>query len=294
MKLYVISWFGRRIYPELIERRKKIHKTQIDWALAQGLEPVVYAQEYAPEDYLEGVTYIKSETPNHPSIGRNILLKHFYQTSDDWAVFADNDAILYDDDTHADSHHFIAEFKKIDPKDIKYVAAITPIDGRQTPFRATLETNGWQKNWILKRKNNLKGSLFVMKNMKKAFNEEIYFDETFGADGKFIPYEDLDFAITITKKNYGVYEMQNIILKEIGSNISTWAKNDRITQFNEGAEDRNSGSEIGRLKILEKWGRLDLKDHGRKWSELCSNNTREKSLNISKDGDDSNQFFTIN
>ena len=89
---YIISWFGRD--PDLRERRRRMHQTQIEWCHKHSLHPVVFAQEYEDGDYLDGVTYIRNEgAVLHPGPARNVLLKHFYQTDDDYAVFADNDIV---------------------------------------------------------------------------------------------------------------------------------------------------------------------------------------------------------
>lgn len=222
-KIYIISYFGvnRR------EKRKYCHHQQLDWCFKNNLEVIVYPQFYNDDEYVSGVTYL-DHTNNLllPAEARNICLKHFYNTNDDFAIFADNDSILYTGEKYCDSSDFVEKFNKLHIRDLNKIDYFFPLNPGKIPFTKMLVDNKkvFDTNFVFSRNYDSKGSFAVLKNLRKFYNLDVYYDEVNYVDesGKIIPNEDVDFAIRIAKQNLGVFRLDNIILKECGT-ISTWA-----------------------------------------------------------------------
>lgn len=228
-KIYVVSWFGKRENKKLRERRKEMHQKQVDWAKRHQFEIIVYAQDYDDDEYLDGVTYIKHRgdviPPGH---ARNFLLKHFYNTQDDFAIFADNDTVLYELPQHKDSQDFIERLQKLDIKDFAHVGLITPLNPARLAFNKDVLKKSYDEAYTFRRTSSVKGSLMIIKNIKKHLNKQPLFDEKIFVvrDGELLPGEDCDFAYTLWKMGQGAYTTIHAILNEFGRNHSTWADDD--------------------------------------------------------------------
>ena len=222
--IYIISWFGED--PTLIDRRRKIHQTQLDWCKKHNLHPVVFAQNYAESDYVDGVTYIKHTGPViYPGPARNQLLKHFYKTNDDYAVFADNDGILYEDTQHGDSANFVELLRSSSTEDFASIDLINPADPARLAFTKELASAVYRDHLVFRKTNKVKGTIFFLKNVLKHKETELYFDETiFDSGTNLIPGEDLEFGVAATMQGLGVYYTYNAILNELARNESTWAE----------------------------------------------------------------------
>lgn len=220
----IISWFGN---DEIRDKRKEIHNKQVDWFLSKGLKVQVFCQQYKEEDYRNDVEYIKSEFPNVllPGTARNFLLESFYNSNEDYSFFCDNDSVLYDNIQHIDGSNFISILNEITEQNI-HVDCYLPIIPMHTPFSDFAKKNEHilNKNLMFKRTYKLKGSLFVLRNLKKFYNKEVYFDQDSftNKEGKIISGEDMGFACELISQGFGVYECKNIILKEFSTNLSTW------------------------------------------------------------------------
>jgi hypothetical protein len=228
-KIYIISWFGQRTDPTLRNKRKELHLKQIEWCRSHDLEIIVYAQDYDDEDYVDDVTYIKHTgdviPPGH---ARNKLLEHYYQTNDDFAVFADNDCVLYELPQHKDSIDFIERLRKLDMKDFDAVGIITPLNPARTAFSQDIGKASYDENYTFRRYARVGGGLLFIKNLQKHANEKLYFDEVnFGyVDDELVPGEDSDFAYTLWKAGHGTYATNHAIMQEYGRKSSTWIADD--------------------------------------------------------------------
>ena len=220
--IYIISWFGAD--PVLAEKRRAIHKTQLEWCQKHNLHPIIFAQEYRESDYVDGVTYIRHAGPVlHPGPARNILLKHFYQTDEDYAVFADNDGILYEASQHGDSAHYIELMRKQSTEDFCNIDLIEPVNPARVAFTKELEDKAYGTQLIYRKTNKMKGTLFFLKNIKKHKGSELFFDEvTFNDNGKIITGEDTEFCVAALFQGLGCYYTYNAILNELATNYSTW------------------------------------------------------------------------
>jgi hypothetical protein len=222
---YIISWFGK----DNREKRKEYHDIQVQWMLDKGLNVVILSQHYNKEEYFEheNVRYIDgpSDTVLTPGQARNVLLKDFYNSDVDFAIFADNDSVLYD---HCDGPEFINHIN-LNWDKYSFVDMAMPINPRNEPFnkRYKEEHELYFNNHVFKKTGNCKGSLFFLKNTKKHYDKEIYNADEFdnGPDGGILGGEDGDLALQFIVNGLGVYKFENVVLKEMGSDTySTWSK----------------------------------------------------------------------
>lgn len=248
-KIYIISWFGNS---DLKEKRKASHKRQIEWAINAGLTPVVFAQNYEDDEYLPHVEYIKHQGKVLlPGEARNKLLEVFYNTDEDFAVFADNDTYLYKGEKYGGNDSFVETFRNIPLENLSDVDLFVPVNPANQPFTKDLTDNAEADkiSWRFRPTFMTKTSMFVTKNIKKHHNKEIYFDERFvNPDGTLIACEDQNFGIEFIQNDLGVFICNNIIMKEeeATSSKSTWSSH--LT-----AEKRWERTSAGLNFIAEIW-----------------------------------------
>lgn len=223
-RAYIISWFG-----DQREKRLNYHNIQVEYFIDKGLDVVILAQEYQQSDYFEHeqVRYIDGPQDKvlTPGQARNILLNDFYYSDTDFAIFADNDSILYD---HCDGEHFIQHINANWDK-YSFVDMAMPINPRNEPFnkRYREEHDLYFNNHVFKKTSNCKGSLFFLKNVLKYYDKEIYNAECFDrhSDGGILGGEDGDLALQFIVEGLGVYKFENLVLKEMGgADYSTWSE----------------------------------------------------------------------
>ena len=228
-KIYIISWFGKRDDSALRSKRQELHLKQIKWCQSHDLEIIVYAQDYDEDDYVDGVTYIKNvgdiRPPGH---ARNKLLEHYYETDDDFCIFADNDCVLYDLPQHKDSIDFTERLRELDIKDFAEIGLIVPLNPARTAFSQDIGKAAYTDNYTFRRTSRVGGGFMYIKNMKKYANVTPLYDEViFGfKDGELLPGEDSDFAYSLWQMGHGSYSTIHAILNEYGRNYSTWIKED--------------------------------------------------------------------
>lgn len=276
-KIYIISWFGRD--QKLREKRKEYHTRQIDWALSKGLEVFVLPQEYENSDYDNRVNYLTNYATElmFPSAARNYLLGDFYCSEDEYALFADNDSALWDDDQHIDSKDFIDIFNKIPINELKDIDMFVPIAPNEEGFNGFWNKNKERlaKNLVFERKPCCKGSLFVLKNLNKVYGQAFCFDiDNFQKDGIMIGGEDNDFSLNLLNNGYGCYSCKNIILHEYASiSHSTWSNKDR-------AEASKPMKQI----FINKYG-LTTKGKRLSYDAVYKNSPRPKKVDVPKNSD---------
>lgn len=228
-KIYIISWFGNRDDTDLRTKRKEFHLRQIEWCKSHNLEIIVYAQDYDEDDYVKDVTYIKNTgdllPPGH---ARNKLLEHYYKTDDDFAVFADNDCVLYELPQHKDSIDFVERMRKLDMAEFDSIGLIVPLNPARTAFSQDIGKAIYDDNYTFRRYARVGGGLLFVKNLQKHAKLTPYFDEgNFGfEDGEVLPGEDSDFAYSLWKLGHGAYMTNHAIMHEYGRSNSTWIQDD--------------------------------------------------------------------
>ena len=97
--IYIIAYHGSRDNVETRKKRSDNHNAQIDWWLNydKQIEIRILAMDFDESEFWDNdrVRYIdRLSNPTPPASARNILFNHFYDTGDEWAIFADSDAIL--------------------------------------------------------------------------------------------------------------------------------------------------------------------------------------------------------
>jgi len=231
--IYIISWFGN---DDVRDIRKEYHNRQIDWAFKQNLIPIVLAQDYKDTDYIDGVRYIDADITTGillPSAARNILLNEFYKSDDDFAFFADNDSILYNENQYSDSINFISLMKNIPMNlfsDIDIIAFANPA---RTAFKEELSKPIYKNDFVFRRTYYTTGPIHLMKNIAKYHNKKLYYDsETFNDNGNIITCEEHDFCINGMFHDIKTYHLRNVLLYELGRKNSTWVNTDTNRNVN--------------------------------------------------------------
>lgn len=261
MKIGIISYLPDE--EQLRNTRKLLHQKQLNFFKEHlaNVELIVCAQNYKEEDYDSRVdTYIKFGAPIGFSKARNELLKYFYSTSDDFMCFADDDSYFY---PYYDAPSLIKDieekpslFYKLD-----YINALSPAI---TPFK---NLNYSSKNMVMHNYKfiscQVKNCNFcIMKNYKKFYNDEIFFDETkTGYNG----LEDVSFIALLIKKGFVTSTCSNLILKAPREH-SVWNKDpeSRKQAIKHNAE--LMGKEFG-IKLKAN-GALNWKEFQRKYKEI--------------------------
>lgn len=221
--MYILSWFGNS---DVSDYRRKVHAIQVQWAFDKGFEVIVQPQQYKPDDYIDGVIYL--DEPKEllaPGPGRNLLFKHFYESDEDMAIFADNDGLLSD---YGIGETFFEDMNKNFDR-YRNVDFFIPANPAITHAYGEIKHNEeYKKFHIFSRKMvDVKGTFFVLRNLKKYYDIEIYNDPFFDYDENgLIIGEDTEFCINVIKHGFGVYLLKNVILKEFGGyKKSCWTSN---------------------------------------------------------------------
>lgn len=222
--IYIIAYHGSD--PETRQKRSDNHNKQIEWWLDYDdkINIRILAQDFLSDEYWDNprITYIdRLDNPIPPAGARNILLNHFYDSDDQWAVFGDSDAILNLHPNFSHTHINICDILRTFPENFADVDLFWPHwDGRPgdgafydkfNNVDPAYKSVDWNTELCFDRKfGSMKGTLFFLKNNDKR----IMMDETFNGNGQLIPGEDDEFAVAMAMNNYKTYILRNIMLKE--------------------------------------------------------------------------------
>ena len=227
--MYIISWLGNN--EEMVTQRMKYHDNQLKWCFENNIQPVVFAQNYKDEYYRENVIYIKHYGDVlKPGQARNVLLNHFYNSEEDFAVVADNDVYLYKGEKYGANDTFVQTMKDTDVSKFEHVDCFYPLNPAFVPFTKDLAKHKHSDSYSWRMKPGyIAACFFALKNLKKHHNKEIYYDDAFVLpDGSMLPAEDQDFPINMIHNNMSCFLCPNIIKKDEGHNsISTWSPTDK-------------------------------------------------------------------
>jgi len=224
--MYIIAYHGKRENEEGRNKRLENHNNQIEWWLDYDpkLQLNILAMDYDDSDYYEHerVTYAdKLDSPIPPASARNRLLELFYNSDEEWAIFADSDAILNQHEKFPHTHVNICEALQNFPDNFNGVDLFWPHwDGRPGDGAFYDKFNNvdpkynrvnWEDTLRFDRKfGSMKGTLFFLRNNK----QRVMMDESFNGDSKIIPGEDDEFSIACAVNGLGTYILRNIMLKE--------------------------------------------------------------------------------
>jgi hypothetical protein len=179
---------------------------------------IVLAQNYQPSDFV-GYARIKYVVPpgnarRTAAQARNILLEDFYPSDEDFTLFCDNDAMLYE---HGNP------IKSLTEGTLRNcwragVGAWCPIDPRNTPFSAmhAREKETLDKELVFKATLlSFRTAFFFLSNVRKFFNKKPYFSENVAV------LDDGHFSTQLSNAGIGAYICQNFVLKDLGAKIPT-------------------------------------------------------------------------
>ena len=222
--IYIIAYHGTD--PETRQIRSDNHNKQIEFWLDYDSEIVIriLAQDFVETEYWDNprVEYIdRLDSPIPPASARNVLLNHFYDGDETWAIFADSDAILNLHPNFTHTHINICDILRKFPDNFKDVDLFWPHwDGRPGDGAFYDKFNcvdpaykdiHWDTELCFDRKfGSMKGTMFFLKNNDKR----IMMDESFNGTGQIIPGEDDEFAVAMAMNHYNTYILRNIMLKE--------------------------------------------------------------------------------
>lgn len=222
--IYIIAYHGTD--PETRQIRSDNHNRQIEFWLDYDSEIVIriLAQDFSTNEYWDHprIEYIdRLDSPIPPASARNVLLNHFYDTDEAWAIFADSDAILNLHPNFVHTHINICDILRSFPENFTDVDLFWPHwDGRPGDGAFYDKFNNvdpaykdvdWVNDLCFDRKfGSMKGTLFFLKNNDKR----IMMDTDFNGTGQIIPGEDDEFAVAMAMNHYNTYILRNIMLKE--------------------------------------------------------------------------------
>lgn len=218
MKAYIVSYLGSE--ESLVQKRLAIHNKQIDWFLehsSSDLQISIFDQNYRPEwrRIDSKISYWNYSGPVLKQWAvRNKFLEEFYSSGDDYAIFADNDAILYDHFDGLKALKFISE-KKMQLIE-EGIHCFVPIDAAKSPFNQYVEDrkHEYNSNYVFNPIVWLRTAFFGFCNIKKHISKEIYFRD-FSENIKLGHADDFFFGYDLTKNGVNVFKTYNFILKDM-------------------------------------------------------------------------------
>lgn len=221
-KARIISFIPR---DENETKRIEAHEKQIDFFLSHGLLVDVVA--ILPSDAhiikKEGVTHKIVNEKTLPGSARNIHLRDFYESDEDFTILADNDSFFRVDGKYAPSGLHVLDALK--QNDFEGIDLFVPVDGAMTPYTVLLEHPDARDNFVFSRTNFFRGCVMFVRNIKKHYDKEIYFSSEFEVDGNVIPGEDTAFGFKFLENGLGAYRCDTLILKEYMRDASSWVNN---------------------------------------------------------------------
>jgi len=198
LNAYIISWLGKE---KNLERVPLLHKV-VNWCKSKDLQPVIIAMQWPEKLYSEfsGVSWIKSDLQMPPGHARNIGLNHFYSTDDDYCILLDDDTYIEKGDSLIDT---------VKAKDIGDVITVTHSD-------LCYYLDSFTKHHMVKGCNHIITGCFIVRNFRKRYKQELFFNTNFVADEEIglLYGEDVNFARRAITKGYRVYEVLSSAVNE--------------------------------------------------------------------------------
>lgn len=221
--IYIISWFGKD--PVLREFRKKCHERQLEWCRTNKFKITVLAQEYNENEYHPDVEYVIPDKLLRPCGARNTLMEIFYNSNEDYAVFADNDTIIVDE-KWGEPNGFIEEMRTILESEYGKIDFVGGINPAIQAYNGELERLEYVNNIVFRKTRKFSGGFFILKNLQKHKGFKRWFDdESFRNEaGKIVPGEEGDFAINLLMSGLFCFQNYKAVFYDMATaNRSTWA-----------------------------------------------------------------------
>ena len=295
MDAYIKSYFGKNNNTQ--HTRQALHYQQLCVLLqTPGIEHIhILAQDYdntsiitKPKNYLAlehpRITYHHTEQLM-PSQARNRLMDIFYASGKDWALFADNDAII---DPRFHGKNIIHTIEHNTEWLTKNIDILVPMSPRHQPFNKYIQQEYDKGNLNthtpIKRVNYCKTTLFWMKNRSKIGKAPIKFDEATILRG----LEDFDYIGRVLENDGVMYQLQAVVMGDMGisEEISTlFESTDRTAQFEKVKEyiykkyfDANDWQGVDKTKF--------------NWSNIGNNKMRHSTYKLPLVGQDQQVLYT--
>lgn len=251
MIIGIISYLPNDI--QVREQRLKYHKRQIEQFLKLNCPIIIVAQNYKEHEYYSNsnVLYFKYEQGIGMSTARNILLEYFYNSNEDWMMMCDDDAYYYN---YYDIDVFFNELQT-NPQKFIQLDFIRGKFASKLPFKKVVYEEPLNTNYYVFKDENSIGSLAlcILKNYKKYYNKEFYFDVINPKKGE--GYEDKNFCCTIKLNGINTHILQTFIM-------STYNYTDNSTLFTT-YEDRMKLHEMNNKSSLDKFKDTDFYINGK-------------------------------
>jgi len=307
--IYIIAYHGAD--PETRQKRSDNHNKQIEWWLDydKEIEIRILAMDFIESEYWDNprVKYIdRLVSPTPPASARNILLNHFYDTNEQWAVFADSDAILNLHPNFPHTHNNICatlrdnpdSFGDVDlfcphndqrPGDGSFYSKFCPegehklVDREGNSLVRDKDYKGvdWDNDLVFDRKlTHMKGTLFFVKNNPERLLMDEYFNVHPEGTKSILGGEDDEYMVRFVMSNKGTYMLRNVMLKEMTAG-STWSD----------TESRKSDEALRNDRIAHNYS---LPDDRSKWTKFIKKNhtgyPRQLRINVNKKDNFSSLF----
>ena len=226
MQIGIISYLPDT---EFREKRKQVHCDQISWLrqlYGNNQEIYVVAQNYEENDYLDNLIYHKANKPLGGSIARNIILKRFYESDEDYLLILDDDTMIY---PYYHMDIMMKEFQTVPSKYLEEIDMTVASYPAYKPFKKVI-FNDPQNKFMYKfvpKPHIINMSLMFLKNLKKYYDKEIYFDEKMVLPPDFeLTMEDTEFGLACIVEGMKCYQAECLIAKCPNWNTSTIYKDE--------------------------------------------------------------------
>ena len=204
-------------------REKNIEAQKFALENYKGIDKfVIYDQCYTEKDYLQGVTYIGNTKYKEGFIKpRNELLKYFYNSDYDYAVWMDANKTV--SKTALNDFNTLIDAIKNDKIELDAIFSTIGINISPERMEIKKRPDYFKYIYLLYK---IRGYYYFhgmfMKNYKKYYDDEIYISDK--CDVWKGLNEDVYFAILL-RKIYKTYLCPTIVINTPSSNTSTWMTN---------------------------------------------------------------------
>lgn len=211
MKIHIPSYFGTDV--KLVAKRTAFHDAQLKQIarLFPNAEVHVLAMGYIPEP--QANVMVRTMDRVSPGVARNIFLREFYASDDDWCLFLDND-VLFDERYHSHKLYDLVESGGLNRYNMYLITASWPFQVAVNPViykHASLHRSNFVFNTALR----LKTSAFFLKNFRKHGLKEYLFDESL------LSHEDYELVRRLHCDGIWAWQCRSWVMEEKGQKHST-------------------------------------------------------------------------
>jgi len=224
MNVYIPSYLGNCDKRPI---REKALSTLLTWLLQnESIRITILAQEWLETDLpkfnISNKINIIHGMRARVGINRNIMLKMFYETNEDYAFFMDDDALGLISNTDMSFWEYLDKYV------FPFADKWDSLNFKKAMYKnKVIKNNECFSIWTPT--SELCTTMLLIKNFKKKFNLEFYFDETLDA------LEDLALGLELSRCGLKNYLIENPYCAEVQLSIMFKDREDR-TQRNKKAK----------------------------------------------------------